>query len=614
MPGIMRLTLALLGALLLASAGGYPLHAQAPDALTARMARALAEEGLIGVTWSLVTPDSITLGAAGIRDRGRNTPMRADNRVQVGSVAKTIIATGVLVLVTEGRVNLDAQVSRYLPDLPIDNPWQHDAPLLVRHLLDHTGGLADVHLRQVFTMRGDPDAPLRSALGPVGSGVQVRTRPGSRFSYSNVGYLVLGLVIEAVTGERYEQWIDHALLAPLGMHQSTTAFVSQEGPSADTLLAMGHFEGGMPAASFAVPVRPASQFTTTAADMAILARFLMSDGVVDGRTLVDSTLLAAMAVPSTTEAVHAGLASGYALGLLRRERWGITGKCHLGNIGTFRSVLCLYPEHQRAFFASYNVDPESANFDRLDSLLAATLGVPETAAVPVAAPGIDPAEWNGWYLARPNRFTQFAWLDEVAAVTRIAWDGERLMLRPFQGASRVLQPVGRAFFRLEGRRAATHVLAHSDGSVPIVSDGLRTFERVSRVRIVSLWLSALAGLLGLGYLLLVGLVRSGLAWRRRRLADESLRWTAGVLLLLVLAPLLYLTQPMLAIGDPTVANIAMAVLTGLLPLAIVGSLVQRWRRGRGSRVAWLDIVALVAALQWCSVLAWWGLLPLMLWR
>ncbi|MDZ4258831.1 MAG: serine hydrolase domain-containing protein [Gemmatimonadales bacterium] len=298
--GVVRRAIAVLGMLLLASAGARPLHSQAPDSLTARMARALTEEGLVGVAWSLVTPDSVTIGAAGIRDLGRNTPMRADNRVQVGSVAKTIIATGVLVLATEGRVDLDAPVAHYLPRLPIDNPWQADAPLLVRHLLDHTGGLADVHLWQVFTMRGDPDSPLRSALGPDGSVVQVRTRPGSRFSYSNVGYLILGLVIEEVTGKRYEQWIDESLLAPIGMHQSTTAFVSQEGPAADTLLAMGHFEGGIPAASFAVPVRPASQFTTTAADMALLARFLMSDGVVDGRTLVDSTLLAAMAVPFTT--------------------------------------------------------------------------------------------------------------------------------------------------------------------------------------------------------------------------------------------------------------------------------------------------------------------------
>jgi hypothetical protein len=191
----------------------------------------------VGVTWSLVTPAGVTVGAAGIRDRSRNTPMQPHDRVQVGSVAKTLIATGVLMLVTDGRVALDAPVTLYLPDVRIDNAWERDAPLLVRHLLDHTGGVADVHLWQVFTMRGNPDSPL-------------------------------------------------------------------------------------------------------------------------------------------------------------------TGNCHLGNMGTFRAILCVHPEHQRAFFASYNSDPEEANWNRIDSLFASSLGVPPTVAIPGAAPSVDPSAWNGWAPAR----------------------------------------------------------------------------------------------------------------------------------------------------------------------------------------------------------------------
>ncbi|MBA3891262.1 MAG: beta-lactamase family protein, partial [Gemmatimonadaceae bacterium] len=407
---VARVAVGTLLALCVVSMTARRVHSQSADSLTASMARAISDEGLVGVTWSLVTPDGVTLGAAGIRDRARNTPMQPHDRVQVGSVAKTLIATGVLLLVTEGRVALDAPVTRYLPDVRIDNRWEQEAPLLVRHLLDHTGGLADVHLWQVFTVRGDPESLLRAALGQRGSGVQIRHRPGDRFSYSNVGYLLLGMLIERVTGERYETWLDRELLLPLGMTRSTFAFVSQEGAAADPTLAMGHFEDGTPSATFAIPVRPASQFTTTGEDMAAFAQFLMSDGMVNGRRLVNSALLRGMGVPTTTEAVRAGLPSGYALGLLHRERWGITGMCHFGNIGTFRAILCIYPEHQRAFFASYNTDPEEANWNRVDSLLASALGVPPTGAIPAASTGVDPSAWNGWYLARPNRFPQFAYL------------------------------------------------------------------------------------------------------------------------------------------------------------------------------------------------------------
>jgi hypothetical protein len=214
----------------------------------------------------------------------------------------------------------------------------------------------------------------------------------------------------------------------------------------------------------------------------------------------------------------------------------------------------------------------------------------------------------------PTRFRQFAYLDAVAGITRVAWDGEQLVLRPVQGAARVLEPVGGAQFRLEGRRAPTHVLFYSAAGLPVISDGLRTLERVSPWRVVPLWASALAGVVALMALLVTSAVRTGVAWRQRRLGAEPLRWTAAALLLLLGAPLLYLTESFLAIGDPTPANVAMAVTTGLLPVALVASLAGRVRNGLQNWTARLEAVALGAALQWCLVLAAWGLLPLMLWR
>lgn len=594
--------------------GAVHLHAQAHDSLTARVARAIEGEGLVGATWSLVTATGVTVGAAGLRDLARRTPMRPHDRVQVGSVAKTFVATGVLRLVTEGRIDLDAPLAQYLPDLPIENPWAGIAPLRVRHLLDHTSGLDDVRLWQVFTLRGDPNAPLRAALAHPGQRLRLRYRPGARFSYSNSGYLIAAMLIEQVTGTRYEEWLERELLRPLGMTRSTFAFVSQVGRAADPTMAMGHFDGVAPYPSYAIRARPASQFTTTAADMAIFARFLMSDGRVDKRVLVDSLLLRAMAVPTTTEAVQAGLETGYGLGLVRRERWGITGKCHLGNLGTFRAALCMYPEHQRAFFVSINTDPEGADFDRVDSLLASALDVPRMTVAPAAAPGVDVAAWDGWYLVRPNRFAQFAYLDAIAGLTRIGWNGDALTLRPLQGPARVLRPVGGALFRLDERHAATHVLTRSPDGVPLVTDGQRTLERVPRWSVALSWLSAAGGLLALLYLLLVGSIRTVRAWCRRSLRTEALRWTTVVLIPLLLAPLLFLAQPLLAIGDPTPANLLLALVTGALPIALVLALVDHARGGPRTRAANLDTLALAGALQWCGVLAAWGLLPLMLWR
>lgn len=595
--------------------GALSAGAQGPrDLLTTSIETVLVEEGLVGATWALVTPEGTTIGAAGLSDASRQRPMSPDDRVQVGSVAKTLVATGVLALATRGRIDLDAPLARYLPDVPIENRWESTAPLRVRHLLDHTGGLEDARMWQVFSLRADPDAPLRDGLTHPGGTLRLRHPPGERFSYSNTGYLLLGMLIETVTGARYERWLDAELLAPLGMNRSTFAFVTQTGPEADPTLAMGHFDPKSTSAAVPIHVRPASQFTTTAADMARFASFLMGDGVVDGRILVDGNLLRSMSVATTTEAVRGGLAAGYALGLARRDRHGVVGRCHLGNIGTFRSAICLYPEQQRAFFVAFNSDPEDGRFDRVEALLVNTLGVTAPSLQPVQAPSVDPNEWEGFYRVRPNRFEQFAYLDELAGVTRVRWDGEELHLEPLAGSARALTPIGGKLFRAPDRREATHVLLRTSEGTAVVSDGLRTLERVNAVSVWWLWLSAGVGVVGLAYLLVAGAFRSVMALRRGEWRNEPLRWPVLCLMLLVIAPGLYLTQSFLAIGDPTLANVTMAVLSAVLPAALLLGAVQRVRAGLGTLRARLDLGAIAGLLQWYAVLAAWGLAPLVLWR
>lgn len=603
----------LIGAVLVVTLGA-PLRAQAGHSLTTDIGRAISEEGLVGATWSLVKPEGTTVGAAGLKDVSRNALMSPHDRVQTGSIAKTFIATGVLRLVTEGRVALDAPVKRYLPAAPLENPWEATSPLLVRHLLDHSGGLDDARMWQVFSLRAKPDAPLREGLVRAGGTVRVRYRPGDRTSYSNTSYVLLGMLIEAVTGTRYEAWLDADLLAPLGMTRSTFAFVTQLGPQADSTLAMGHFDPGTTSATVPIHVRPTTQFTTTAGDMARFARFLMSDGRVEGRVLVDSILLRAMALPTTTEAAKAGLAAGYALGLMRRDRHGVVGKCHLGNQGTFRAALCLFPEQQRAFFISHNIDPENANFDRIDAMLVVALGLPSPPEQKALPPGVDPARWKGLYHVRPNRFAQFAYLDELTGLTRVRWDGKALLLLPLQGITRSLTPVGGAFFRAADRREATHVLLHSTEDRPIITDGIRTLERVRPLTVYARWASALAGVVAVLYLLVVGGVRSAQSLRRGVWRSEPLRWPAICLALMLVAPALYLTQSFLAIGDPTPANVAIALLSGMLPLTLLVAGVHRVRTGLRTHTARLDLLAVAAALQWCLVLAAWGMLPFALWR
>lgn len=584
--------------------------AQGPPLVPA-VATALREEGLVGAVWSVVRADSgVSVGAAGRRQADRPEPLSPTDRVQVGSVAKTLLAAGVLHLVTDGRIELDAPVARYLPGLAVSNPWAATHPLRVRHLLDHTSGLDDARLWQLFGSGARDGTPLVEGFDPRRLRLVLRRPPGERFSYSNTGYGLLGLVVEAVTGERYEAHLDAHLLRPLGMTGSTFQFVTQRGPGADPSLAMGHFEEGELAPAVPTYLRPAMQFTTTASDMARFARFLMSDGMVDGRPLVDGTLLREMGVPAGTAAARAGLAAGYGLGLAHRDRHGAVGRCHAGNTVGYRALFCIYPDQARAFFVAMNADSEDADYARLDSLVIASLGLARQAAVAARAPDVDPERWDGVYVLAPARFETFAYLDRVLGFVRVRAEGGRVALRPLQGRETVLEPVGGALFRAPGRTLPSHVLMMGERR-PSISDGLRTYERMSLWRLVPLWASLLGGLAGLVYVLLRGLARSA---RRRLRAGDPVFAAFLVAVAAVGAGVLLAQQPVLRMGDPTLANGLLAIVTGALPLAAALGLWRALRVRPASRTAWADAVALAAVLQWALVLAWWGLLPLRLWQ
>ena len=585
-------------------------HAAAP-ALEAEFAAGLKEEGLAGAVWSEVLPDgTVKVGASGQRDAAKHLPMQADTRVQVGSVGKVALALGVLRLVSEDRLTLDTPVQQVLPALALNNPWQASDPVRIRHLLAHTSGLDNVRFWQAFSLNPAPQTPLAAAFDGGRSLLRVRARPGSRYAYSNMGYGLLGMVIEKVTGQPYERYLDAQLLQPLGMADSTFTFVTQTGAQADPRLAMGHFEHG--AAQAAVPqyLRPAAQFTTTAADMGKLAQFLMGDGKLQGKRFIDPALMCALSEPAGTDAAQAGLSTGHGLALAVRDRHNVVGACHPGTAVGFRAMLCIYPEQDSAFFVAFNTDAEAADYERFNRLLMRDLELPLRPPTAHGTPAPTVENWQGVYVPAPSSMASMAWVDAVFNFVRVKWDGDSLFLIPFQGEPKELEPVGGFLFRASDRSAPSHVLLQTDGN-HVLSDGLHSYERVSMLRMLVLWGSLALGVIGLLYVLLVGLWRA--AKRRLNRGDHLFAPLLSMLALLLPLPLFHF-QSFLRLGDVTFASVLAAIATGALPLAIAFGLARCWRsRGTGT-LEKLDWIGLLAALQLLLVLAWWGLLPLRLWQ
>ena len=586
-----------------AAFAGADLHTQ--------MGPSLKAEGLTGAVWSLVHADgTITTDAAGLKNASTGELLSADHQVHVGSVTKTLIAAGILRLVSEGRLSLDTPVAEVLKDLPFDNPWQSSHPIIVRHLLDHTSGLDDARLWQIFSLESNPDTPLREAFLCDPTVLRVRVRPGTRLSYSNMGYGLLGMMIEATTGERYESYLDNHLLAPLGMRDSTFGFVSQTGAHAAARLAMGHFENRVTHPAVPVYLRTPTQFTTTANDMALFSRFLMSDGRIQGEPFIDESLLRAMGRPYRTEAASAGLQAGYGLGLSRRDRYGVIGRCHVGNIVGYRANLCVFPEQQKAFFVAMNADSETADYERFDSLLVQALDLVPTEASSAATHSSHFDEWSGIYIPAPNRFASFEWLDTLFNFVRVRWDGTHLNLKPLQSANRRLIHERDLLFRATDRTTTSHVLLIAADGKQVLSSGLQSFERVSLWKIVPLWVSFLIGMVGLLYIFVSGAAR--LIARRPSVSHPMLLPFLGVAALLVPIPLFF-GQSFLQLGDVTAASVTLAVVTAFLPVAMVIGLSIQVRRRPSGAVEVVDLLATAAVLQLTIVLVAWNLVPLRLW-
>jgi CubicO group peptidase (beta-lactamase class C family) len=142
-------------------------------------------------------------------------PVKPETVFQSGSVGKQFTATAVMMLVEEGKVGLDDKVSKYFTNAP--QSW---ADIKVRHLLTHTSGLGDYP--RDFDLRRDytEDELLAKVMAtPLGF------KPGEKWSYSNLGYLTLGVLIGKVSGKFYGDFLQERIFKPLGM---TTARIISE--------------------------------------------------------------------------------------------------------------------------------------------------------------------------------------------------------------------------------------------------------------------------------------------------------------------------------------------------------------------------------------------------
>lgn len=585
--------------------------AQKDTSLHSKIEVLLKKEGLTGAVWSIVDSfGNISVDAAGINNYETGKLLRPTNKVHIGSITKTLLAAGILRLVTEGKLNLNEPVKKYLPSLVIINEWEKSYPVTIRHLLDHTSGLTDLRLWHFFTSKASADLKLESAFRNSKI-LKVHAKPGSFFSYSNMGYTILGMVIEAVTKERYEEYLDKNLLTPLGMKNSSFEFITQSGVIADTTLAWGHLDDKSPFAAMPIYLRPAAQFTTTAYDMALFAKFLLSDGFINGKMFIETTLLRQMGVPEKTIGKQNGLKYGYALGARTRDRYGCVALMHSGNIVGFSAMLYCFPDSKQAFFITHNMDSETANYERFYETITRHIKPVKISKPYRTISSSRFTEWDGYYVTLTPPVEPLAYFDFINGFIKVATSNEYVMLIPFQKEAIKLSRVSGNLFVADGRQEASHLFYQDSTGNRLMIDAISGRRKISSLCMYLNWISLIAGSIGLVYILLYSCI-SVIKHKSLFFKMPAFSSASGVIVFVISIPFL-VSQSFMSLGDITVGSVLLFISTCVLPLGLIYAFVQYLRNGLKGLASKFHFTAILFTLQWMVVLYTWGLIPFRMW-
>lgn len=287
-------------------------------------------------------------------------PVDKDTIFVLASVTKTYTATGLIRLVAEGRVELEAPVRRYVPELRLADE-RAAAEITVLNLLNHTSGLD----WGMIVDTGEGDAALAVYVAKMAELKQIAP-PGARASYSQAGYNLIGRIIEKVTGLTYEQAIGSLVLEPLGLSHS---FFAREDVMTRRF-AVGHNPGDEGKLTVARLWRrsrgdnPGGGLASSVADQIRWARFHLGDCRADScARVLPAGLLHQMKEP--TVALR-GSTLGDAIGIcwFLREVDGVRTVGHGGSANGQFTELLTVPERAFAVVALSNAGPNGIPFNK----------------------------------------------------------------------------------------------------------------------------------------------------------------------------------------------------------------------------------------------------------
>lgn len=364
------------------------LWAQLSDFIRADMAR----NGVQGLSIAVSTSKGVLWSAGfGRADSTADRPFTTQVISNEGSVSKLVTATAIMRLVEAGKVDLDAPVARYLADFAPQSRLVGARPITVRDLMTHHSGLPSDYLQGFIPGQVLPPGyptPYREAVG-LASSLFVTYPPGTAFSYSNLGISLLGLLIERVSGQSFEEFCQAQVFRPLGMEHSS--FVLPAGFEKDPRYARGKLKGQWASIPY-IRDAPAGALNSTALDMgkftaAYLAAYRGEPGI-----LSSASVRQMFTVQNPGVEPDVGFQIGLNFWIVPMDQ--LPGEFvvgHGGDLNAFHSLALLLPERDLAVNIQVNSIDGIGSFTLADvaaqALRAAAAVTGQAPLASVATPG-----------------------------------------------------------------------------------------------------------------------------------------------------------------------------------------------------------------------------------
>jgi len=241
--------------------------------LNNNISKIMEKSTLPSLAYALVKKESIEeIKVLGFADLDSQKRADSNTLYRIGSVSKMFTSIATLKLIEQGRLHLDDEVKALVPEVEFFNPWHETHPIRVVHLLEHTTGWDEIALTE-YAKQNTPEQTLIESLNYYPESRTSRWPPGTRSSYSNSGGAVAAYIIEKITEQNFESYIQKTIFTPLKM-QNTTYLYNEQVKQLGATSYMNHKAQAYKHLIY----RPVGAINSTIEDMAKFTKMLLNYG------------------------------------------------------------------------------------------------------------------------------------------------------------------------------------------------------------------------------------------------------------------------------------------------------------------------------------------------